>query len=76
MAKLDVFLVTDHREVKHPQHKLPEPEGRVFASAVKQALDRSKTVYSQEEACSRTLQQKPVKKHQVLPFIDPSNLKN
>jgi hypothetical protein len=41
MAKLDAFLATDLRVAKRPQRKLSEPEGRVFASAVERAFERS-----------------------------------
>jgi len=47
--------------VKRPQRKLFEPEGQVFAPAVEQALERSKTVYSQEESWSSGFGQQPVK---------------
>jgi hypothetical protein len=57
MAKLDAFLVTDLREAKRPQRKLFEPGGRVLASAVEQALERSKTVYSQKESFSSSFKQ-------------------
>jgi len=70
---LGAFWVTALREAKRPQRKLFEPEGRVFAPAVKpfdklravslsngKRLERSKTVYSQEESGSSAFGQQPV----------------
>ena len=61
-----MFWVTALREAKRPQRKLFEPEGRVFAPAVQRALERSKTVYSQEESWSTGFEQEPVHIHLVL----------
>jgi hypothetical protein len=50
MAQFDAFRLIALREAERLQRKLFEPEGRVFASAVQRALERSETVNAPEES--------------------------